>query len=65
MKAAEWLDGKFVVHANDDTLRSDDAMAPGYRQLKRVEQAWRQMKNGPGTARAIIVPSAGSGLTSR
>ena len=47
VKAAERLDGKFVVHTNDDTLSADD-MALGYRQLQRVEQAWRQMKSGLG-----------------
>ena len=47
VKAAERLDGKFVVHTNDDTLTADD-MALGYRQLQRVEQAWRRMKSGLG-----------------
>ena len=47
VKAAERLDGKFVVHTNDDTLSADD-MALGYRQLQRVEQAWRRMKSGLG-----------------
>ena len=47
MNAAERLDGKFVVHTNDDTL-SADGLALGYRQLQRVEQAWRQMKSGLG-----------------
>ena len=47
VKAAARLDGKFVVHTNDDTLSADD-MALGYRQLQRVEQAWRQMKSGLG-----------------
>lgn len=43
--AAERLDGKFVVHTNDDTLSAED-MALGYKQLQRVEQAWRSMKSG-------------------
>jgi len=43
--AAERLDGKFVVHSNDDTLSGAD-MALGYKQLQRVEQAWRDMKSG-------------------
>ncbi|MCU0503714.1 MAG: IS1634 family transposase [Anaerolineae bacterium] len=43
--AAERLDGKFVVHSNDDTLSAAD-MALGYKQLQRVEQAWRSMKSG-------------------
>lgn len=44
VKPAERLDGKFVVRTNDDTLSAED-MALGYRQLQRVEQAWRQMKS--------------------
>jgi hypothetical protein len=43
--AEERLDGKFVVHSNDDTLTSED-MALGYKQLMRVEQAWRTLKTG-------------------
>ena len=39
------LDGKFVVHSNDDTLTAAD-MALGYKQLQRVEQAWRTLKSG-------------------
>ena len=45
VKSAERLDGKFVVHSNDDTLSAED-MALGYKQLQRVEQAWRQLKSG-------------------
>ena len=45
VKAAERLDGKFVVHSNDDTLQAED-MALGYKQLQRVEQAWRRLKSG-------------------
>ena len=41
----ERLDGKFVVHSNDDTLSAED-MALGYKQLQRVEEAWRQLKSG-------------------
>ncbi len=41
VKAAARMDGKFVVHSNDDTLSAED-MALGYKQLQRVEQAWRQ-----------------------
>jgi len=44
-KAAERLDGKFVVHSNDDTLSAAD-LALGYKQLQRVEQAWRRLKSG-------------------
>ena len=36
--AAERLDGKFVVHSNDDTLNAAD-LALGYKQLARVEVA--------------------------
>lgn len=42
--AAERHDGKFIVHGNDDTLSAED-MALGYKQLQRVEQAWRDMKS--------------------
>jgi len=42
---AEKHDGKFVVHSNDDTLSAED-LALGYKQLMRVEQAWRQIKSG-------------------
>ena len=45
VKAAGRMDGKFVVYGNDDTLSAED-MAPGYKQLQRVEQAWRQLKSG-------------------
>lgn len=45
VKAAERLDGKFVVHSNDDTLSAED-MALGYKQLQRVEEAWRVLKSG-------------------
>jgi len=44
IKAAEHYDGKFVVHGNDDTLSAED-MALGYKQMIRVEQAWRDMKS--------------------
>ena len=42
---AERLDGKFVVHSNDDTLSAAD-LALGYKQLQRVEIAWRSLKSG-------------------
>jgi len=45
LQLAERFDGKFVVHGNDDTLTAED-MALGYKQLQRVEQAWRDMKSG-------------------
>jgi len=38
-------DGKWVITSNDDTLSSED-LALGYKQLLRVEQAWRQLKSG-------------------
>jgi transposase len=41
----ERFDGKFVVHSNDDTLTSED-LALGYKQLQRVEEAWRTLKTG-------------------
>jgi transposase len=45
LHAKERLDGKFVVHSNDDTLSAED-MALGYKQLQRVEEAWRTLKSG-------------------
>jgi hypothetical protein len=44
-RAEERLDGKFVVHSNDDSLTPAD-LALGYKQLQRVEEAWRTLKNG-------------------
>ena len=37
--------GKFVVHSNDDSLTPAD-LALGYKQLQRVEEAWRTLKSG-------------------
>jgi hypothetical protein len=45
VKRAERLDGKFVVHSNDDSLSAED-MALGYKQLMQVERAWRLLKSG-------------------
>jgi hypothetical protein len=45
VRAAERGDGKFVVHSNDDTLHAED-LALGYKQLMRVEEAWRTLKSG-------------------
>ena len=45
VKAEERLDGKFVVTSNDDTLCPED-LALGYKQLARVEEAWRSLKSG-------------------
>lgn len=39
------LDGKFVIHTNDDSLSPED-LALGYKQLQRVEDAWRTLKSG-------------------
>ena len=44
-RAAAQLDGKFVVHSNDDSLTPAD-LALGYKQLQRVEEAWRTLKSG-------------------
>jgi transposase len=44
-RAAEQLDGKCVVHSNDDSLTPAD-LALGYKQLQRVEEAWRRLKSG-------------------
>jgi Transposase DDE domain len=45
VEALARLDGKFVVHSNDDTLSAAD-LALGYKQLQRVEVAWRMLKSG-------------------
>jgi len=45
IRDAEKRDGRFVVHSNDDTLSAED-LALGYKQLMRVEQAWRTLKSG-------------------
>ncbi len=45
IKAEARLDGKFVVTSNDDTLSPED-LALGYKQLARVEEAWRTLKSG-------------------
>jgi hypothetical protein len=44
-RAEERLDGKFVVHSNDDSLTPAD-LALGYKQLQRAEEAWRTLKSG-------------------
>jgi hypothetical protein len=44
-REAEQFDGKFVVHSNDDSLTPAD-LALGYKQLQRVEEAWRTLKSG-------------------
>jgi hypothetical protein len=45
VRQAERLDGKFIVHSNDDTLTPAD-LALGYKQLAQVERAWRLLKSG-------------------
>jgi len=45
VREAERRDGKFLVHGNDDSLSGED-MALGYKQLERVERAWRTLKSG-------------------
>ena len=45
VEALARLDGRFVVHSNDDTLSAAD-LALGYKQLQRVEVAWRMLKSG-------------------
>jgi len=45
VRAEERLDGKFVVTSNDDTLTAED-LALAYKQLIRVEGAWRALKSG-------------------
>jgi hypothetical protein len=44
-RAAEQLDGKFVVHSHDESLTPAD-VALGDKQLQRVEEAWRPLKSG-------------------
>lgn len=45
IRDAERYDGKWVVTTNDDTLTPAD-LALGYKQLLRVEAAWRTLKTG-------------------
>jgi len=45
VERAARLDGKFVVHSNDDTLSAED-MALGYKQQAGIERAWRLLKCG-------------------
>ena len=45
VRQAERVDGKFVVHSNDDTLNPED-LALGCKQLAQVERAWRRLKSG-------------------
>jgi len=47
VKSASRYDGKWVVTTNDDTLSAED-LALGYKQLLRVEEAWRSLKSGLG-----------------
>ena len=50
--AVEKLDGKFVVHSNDDTLTAAD-LALGYKQLQRVERAWRTLEERAASLRPV------------
>ena len=45
VRRAARLDGKFVVHSNDDTLSAED-MALGYKQQASIERAFRLLKSG-------------------
>lgn len=45
VRTAARYDGKWVVTSNDDTLTPAD-LALGYKQLLRVEAAWRTLKSG-------------------
>lgn len=45
VRRLERLDGKFVVHSNDDTLSAED-IALGYKQQADIERAWRLLKSG-------------------
>jgi len=44
-KSLSRLDGKYVVHSNDDSLTPED-IALGYKQLMQVERAWHLLKSG-------------------
>lgn len=44
IKAAEHLDGKFLLRTSDPTLSAED-IALGYKQLLEVERGWRDMKS--------------------
>lgn len=43
VKAMQRLDGKYLIHTSDDTLSSED-VALGYKQLLKVEAAFRTLK---------------------
>ena len=45
VRSAERLDGKLVLRCDDETLTPED-VALGYRQLQRVEEAWRTLESG-------------------
>lgn len=45
VRRAARLDGKFVVHSNDDTLSAED-IALGYKQQASIERAFRLLKSG-------------------
>ena len=45
VKAHAKRDGLWVIRSNDETLSAED-LALAYKQLMRVEEAWRTMKSG-------------------
>jgi transposase len=45
VRRAARLDGKFVVHSNDDSLSAED-LALGYKQQASIERAFRLLKSG-------------------
>jgi len=45
IKAHAKRDGLWVIRSNDETLSAED-LALAYKQLMRVEEAWRTMKSG-------------------
>jgi len=45
VKALAKRDGLWVIRTNDETLSAED-LALAYKQLMRVEEAWRTMKSG-------------------
>ena len=45
VKAHAKRDGIWVIRSNDETLSSED-LALAYKQLMRVEEAWKTMKSG-------------------
>lgn len=44
IRAREKRDGRWVIHSNDEELSAED-LALAYKQLVRVEEAWKTMKS--------------------